>query len=165
MEAREHRALPWPVTSTGSSDKQRWCWSLQWSSPGLCCWSHSYTGKFINVLFRRKLYFHVIADSVVLFKRLVNITESWPEKYKNRVKFIMHDVWYPPVSILYQFPLGHLLMIILYWGHSLPSWHTKVLWQHQARAGQGLAIKRPAFAAYRKFLVLRWIPCFCLLDY
>ena len=45
----------------------------------------------------------MIADSAVLFKRLVNITESWPEKYKNRVKFIMHDVWYPPVSILYYY--------------------------------------------------------------
>jgi len=49
------------------------------------------------VLFtRRKLTFHVIADNDKLFSRLVNLTSGWPEQYKNKVKFMMHDVWYPP---------------------------------------------------------------------
>ena len=52
------------------------------------------------LFFRRKLYFHVIADSAKLFSRMVNITAAWPAKYKNKVKFIMHDVWYPTVSII-----------------------------------------------------------------
>jgi len=51
--------------------------------------------KSAAIFTRRKLYFHVIADSAKLFSRMVNITAAWPAKYKNKVKFIMHDVWYP----------------------------------------------------------------------
>ena len=47
---------------------------------------------------RRKLYFHVIADNQQLFSRLVNSTHKWPDTYRKKVKFMMHDVWYPPVS-------------------------------------------------------------------
>ena len=58
--------------------------------------------KSAVIFTKRKLYFHVIADSVKLFSRLVNITSPWPERYKNKVKFIMHDVWYPTVSNIYS---------------------------------------------------------------
>ena len=39
----------------------------------------------------------MIADNDKLFSRLVNLTSSWPEHYRSKVKFMMHDVWYPPV--------------------------------------------------------------------
>ena len=48
--------------------------------------------------FRRKLYFHVIADNEKLFSRLVNSTAEWPEQFRKKIKFMMHDVWYPPVG-------------------------------------------------------------------
>ena len=54
-----------------------------------------FTTKYIC---RRKLYFHVIADNQQLFSRLVNSTHKWPDTYRKKVKFMMHDVWYPPVS-------------------------------------------------------------------
>ena len=41
--------------------------------------------------------FHVIADNEKLFSRLVNTTQSWPDHYKKKVKFLFHDVWYPAV--------------------------------------------------------------------
>jgi len=48
------------------------------------------------VLFSRKrLHFHVIADSTNLFKRLVNQTVGWPDGFKKKIRFTMHDVWYP----------------------------------------------------------------------
>jgi len=48
------------------------------------------------VLFSRKrLHFHVIADSTDLFKRLVNQTVGWPDGFKKKIRFTMHDVWYP----------------------------------------------------------------------
>ena len=50
-----------------------------------------------NDNFRRKLYFHVIADNEKMFSRLVNRTADWPEQFRKKVKFMMHDVWYPPV--------------------------------------------------------------------
>ena len=40
----------------------------------------------------------MIADSEKLFSSLVNTTASWPEQLKRKVKFMMHDVWYPPVG-------------------------------------------------------------------
>ena len=50
------------------------------------------------VLFTKKrLHFHVIADSKKLFGRLVNRTAGWPEGFKKKIKFTMHDVWYPEV--------------------------------------------------------------------
>ena len=52
---------------------------------------------------RRKLYFHVIADNQQLFSRLVNSTHKWPDTYRKKVKFMMHDVWYPPVSTASKF--------------------------------------------------------------
>ena len=52
---------------------------------------------------RRKLYFHVIADNQQLFSRLVNSTHKWPDTYRKKVKFMMHDVWYPPVSLAFSF--------------------------------------------------------------
>ena len=57
-------------------------------------------GHQINLdsTFRRKLYFHVIADNEKLFSRLVNSTAEWPEQFRKKVKFMMHDVWYPPVG-------------------------------------------------------------------
>jgi len=44
---------------------------------------------------RKRLYFHVIADSEQMFKRLVNSTSDWPTSYKNKIIFKKHDVWYP----------------------------------------------------------------------
>jgi len=44
---------------------------------------------------KRKLHFHVIADSKKLFGRLVNKTVSWPDQFRKKIRFTMHDVWYP----------------------------------------------------------------------
>ena len=50
------------------------------------------------VLFTKKrLHFHVIADSMKLFGRLVNRTAGWPDSYRRKIRFSMHDVWYPEV--------------------------------------------------------------------
>ena len=50
------------------------------------------------VLFTKKrLHFHVIADSMKLFGRLVNRTDGWPDSYRRKIRFSMHNVWYPQV--------------------------------------------------------------------
>ena len=50
------------------------------------------------VLFtKRMLHFHVIADSMKLFGRLVNSTAGWPDTYRKKIRLSMHDVWYPEV--------------------------------------------------------------------
>ncbi|XP_045625061.1 glucoside xylosyltransferase 1 [Procambarus clarkii] len=41
------------------------------------------------------LRFLVVADSEKLFKQFVDLTSSWPEKYKSRLVFEYRDVWYP----------------------------------------------------------------------
>ena len=46
---------------------------------------------------KKKLHFHVIADSKKLFTRLVNRTSSWPDSYRRKLRFSMHNVWYPEV--------------------------------------------------------------------
>jgi len=50
-----------------------------------------------SVLFttRKKLHFHIIADSKKVYKRVVNITSNWPSIYKNKIEFKMYKVWYP----------------------------------------------------------------------
>ena len=70
---------------------------------------------FQSDYFRRKLYFHVIADSEKLFSRLVNTTASWPEQLKRKVKFMMHDVWYPPVGDYIQTLSRYDLSFNLLW--------------------------------------------------
>jgi len=48
------------------------------------------------VLFtKRRLHFLVIADSKKLFSRLLNRTTAWPDTYRKKIRFSMHDVWYP----------------------------------------------------------------------
>ena len=50
------------------------------------------------VLFtKRRLHFYVIADSMKLFGRLVNRTDGWPDSYRRKIRFSMHNVWYPQV--------------------------------------------------------------------
>jgi len=51
--------------------------------------------KSAVLLTKRKLHFHVIADSRQLYGRLVNRTANWPYSYRRRLRFSMHDVWYP----------------------------------------------------------------------
>ena len=47
---------------------------------------------------KKRLHFHVIADSRKLFGRLVNRTADWPESFRKKIRFSMHDVWYPEVG-------------------------------------------------------------------
>ena len=41
---------------------------------------------------QRKLFFHVVADSPKLYSRLVNRTRAWPENFRNKLKFVQHEV-------------------------------------------------------------------------
>ena len=64
------------------------------------------------VLFtKRRLHFHVIADSMKLFGRLVNRTAGWPDSYRRKIRFSMHDVWYPEVREGIML-LSYIFMII-----------------------------------------------------
>jgi len=51
--------------------------------------------KSAVLLTKRKLHFHVIADSKQLYGRLINRTANWPYSYRRRLRFSMHDIWYP----------------------------------------------------------------------
>jgi len=51
--------------------------------------------KSAIILTKRKLHFHIIADSTDLYYRLVNKTLHWPEEYNNHLEFSMHDIVYP----------------------------------------------------------------------
>jgi hypothetical protein len=31
--------------------------------------------------------------------RLVNVTFSWPDNFKRKLKFSLHDIWYPEVTV------------------------------------------------------------------
>jgi len=48
------------------------------------------------VLFtKKKLHFHVIVDRKKSFGRLINSTASWPDRFRRKLKFSIHDVRYP----------------------------------------------------------------------
>jgi len=48
------------------------------------------------VLFSKKrLHFHILADSTHLYYSLVNRTSAWPDQFRRKLRFTMHDVWYP----------------------------------------------------------------------
>ena len=50
------------------------------------------------VLFtKKKLHFHVIVDRKKSFGRLINSTASWPDRFRRKLKFSIHDVRYPKV--------------------------------------------------------------------
>jgi len=51
--------------------------------------------KSAVLLTKKKLHFHVIADNKQLYGRLINRTANWPHSYRRRLRFSMHDVWYP----------------------------------------------------------------------
>ena len=46
---------------------------------------------------QRKLFFHVVADSPKLYSRLVNRTRAWPENFRNKLKFVQHEVGKRPI--------------------------------------------------------------------
>lgn len=51
--------------------------------------------KSAVLLTKKKLHFHVIADSKQLYGKLVNRTANWPYSYRRKLRFSMQDVWYP----------------------------------------------------------------------
>ena len=44
---------------------------------------------------KRKLHFHVIADNLKLFGKLVNSTTDWPNKFRKNIRLSMHNIWFP----------------------------------------------------------------------
>ena len=54
------------------------------------------------VLFTKKrLHFHVIADSKKLFGRLVNQTAGWPDGFKKKIRFTIQEGSLPRVKSLF----------------------------------------------------------------
>ena len=54
------------------------------------------------VLFTKKrLHFHVIADSKKLFGRLVNQTAGWPDGFKKKIRFTIQEGLLPRVKSLF----------------------------------------------------------------
>lgn len=48
------------------------------------------------VLFSKKLlHFHVLTDSLDLYTSVVNTTAGWPDRYRTKLRFSRHKVWYP----------------------------------------------------------------------
>jgi len=51
--------------------------------------------KSMALLTRTTLHLHVLVDTEKMFRRLVELTDGWPENYKRKLVFYMHDIWYP----------------------------------------------------------------------
>jgi len=44
---------------------------------------------------KKRLHFHVLSDSIDLYSSLVNTTSGWPDRYRGKLRFSRHKVWYP----------------------------------------------------------------------
>ena len=131
------------------------------------CYNKHFVGLNLTSLFvRKRLYFHVIADSEQMFKRLVNSTSDWPTSYKNKIIFKKHDVWYPEVSSYF---ILNVINFILMWHvhvqffiiisrgilNGIPSSFLPAVIK---RIKPFICLKRPFISLSTLLVVVSWIP-------